>query len=90
MPHDQGKLSQLPVPVIQGYCIMKLFYSSPTAPSASVERVFSILRRHCTQYQNSALQDYVEVGVMFEFNNSEEFCLHYKVLMLQNCHYAQL
>ena len=38
--------------------------------SASVERVFSILKRHFAQSQQSALQDYVEVGVMLEFNNS--------------------
>jgi len=37
--------------------------------SASAERVFSILKRQFTQYQNSALQDYVEVGVMLEFND---------------------
>ena len=38
--------------------------------SVSVERVFSILKRHFTQSQQSALQDYVEVEVMLEFNNS--------------------
>ena len=33
-------------------------------------KVFSILNRDFTQSQQSALQDYVEVGVMLEFNNS--------------------
>ena len=38
--------------------------------SASAERVFSILKRHYTQYQNTSLQDHVKVGVMLEFNYS--------------------
>ena len=37
--------------------------------SASVERVFSLLKTHFTQSQQSALQDYIKVGVMLEFNN---------------------
>ena len=37
---------------------------------ASFERVSSILKRHSTQSQPSALQDYVEVEVMLEVNIS--------------------
>ena len=33
-------------------------------PLASASAEWVILKRHFTQYQNSALQDYVEVGVM--------------------------
>ena len=50
----------------RGFCRVVLVQPS----SASVERVFfSILKRHFTQPQQSALQDYIEVGVMLEFNN---------------------
>ena len=38
--------------------------------SATVEILFPILKRHFAQSQQSALQDYVEVGVMLEINNS--------------------
>ena len=38
--------------------------------SAAVEQVFSVLKRHFTQYQHSSLQDLVETSVMLEFNNS--------------------
>ena len=42
-----------------------------SAISASAERVFKILKRHFTQYENSALQSmYVEVGMLPEFSNS--------------------
>ena len=41
----------------------------PGSPPALVERVFfSILKRHSTQSLLLALQDYVDVGVMLEFN----------------------
>ena len=55
--------------------------------SASTDGVFSILKSHFTQYQNSALHNYVQVAVMPQCKLS---------LLLQNhyaqgsCHYAQL
>ena len=60
--HNKGTLPKWS----QGFSKIALIQPS----SASVERVFSVLKKHFTQYQHSALQDYVEVSVMLEYNHS--------------------
>ena len=60
------KLNMLPLPAMAlfvryAYCI--------TPSSASVERVFSLLKSSFGSQQNLALEDYIKASLMFQYNN---------------------
>ena len=58
---NKVRLPYLALLVRYAYCI--------TPSSASVERVFSLLKNSFGAQQNLSLEDYIEASLMFQYNN---------------------
>ena len=76
LPHGPKMLTQLHVQPLLKWNLGFSNVIQVQPSSAAVERVFSVLKKHFTQYQNSSLQDYVETSLMLEFNKSQKLCQH--------------